>query len=181
MANKKHVIKGYYDELSSSYDELYGYEQINKYSLASNHICRLSESILDIGCGTLLIEEYVLSTCFLENTPFFVGIDFSSGMLSKAKEKMLRNSKLGLMVDLVLADAAHLPFRNNAFKHALSFTVIIDNGIYWNNIYSEVRRTTRVSFLYSIMKGNNKDDKTVSCPVRLASFREREEICLEKF
>ncbi len=59
------------------------------------------EGILDLGCGEGVYVPYLL-----ERASEVVGLDFSVGRLKKTKEKK---------IDVVLADASHLPFRDNSF------------------------------------------------------------------
>ena len=67
--------------------------------------------VLDVGCGTGLLMERLRES-------YYVGLDVSLGMLSKAKER-----RAGL-ADLVLGDARQLPFRSKSFETCYSFTVL---------------------------------------------------------
>ena len=112
--HKAKVIE-YYNNISSSYDELYGEEQKNKYNKVFNVIKNhYMNKVLDYGCGTGLLLEYL---CYNANIQLLVGIDISNGMLSKAKEK------LSYKVDLILCDGEYLPLRNNSFDTTFMITV----------------------------------------------------------
>lgn len=66
------------------------------------------ELILDIGCGNardLISFAYKGATC--------VGVDFSNGMIKEGK-KAIDNHRLK-SVDLILASATYLPFKDNTF------------------------------------------------------------------
>ncbi|MEM0384576.1 MAG: class I SAM-dependent methyltransferase [Candidatus Caldarchaeum sp.] len=105
-----------YDVLSECYDELYGGEQRSKYRAAVDRV-RPDEAsrVLDAGCGTGLFLRYLREVgCFCE----YVGVDVSQGMLRRAVEK------LDMLSHLVMADANHLPFREDTFTHVYSFTTI---------------------------------------------------------
>jgi len=66
--------------------------------------------ILDIGCGTCVLEEkYQLGASQV------VGIDITSSMIRLAQRKGLRSVSL-----LGLADAEHLPFREESFDLVVS-------------------------------------------------------------
>jgi demethylmenaquinone methyltransferase / 2-methoxy-6-polyprenyl-1,4-benzoquinol methylase len=66
--------------------------------------------ILDIGCGTCVLEErYQLKASEV------VGIDITSGMIRLAQQK-----GLGSVSMLGLADAEHLPFREESFDLVVS-------------------------------------------------------------
>jgi demethylmenaquinone methyltransferase / 2-methoxy-6-polyprenyl-1,4-benzoquinol methylase len=66
--------------------------------------------ILDIGCGTGVLEEMDLFGC-----SEVVGIDITSGMLRLAQKKDLRSVCM-----LGLADAEHLPFADESFDLVVS-------------------------------------------------------------
>ncbi|MEM4189692.1 MAG: class I SAM-dependent methyltransferase, partial [Candidatus Caldarchaeum sp.] len=105
-----------YDRLSDCYDELHGEEQLRKYGAAINMLGSGQPSrVLDVGCGTGLFLRFLRERGW---TCEYVGVDVSSGMLDKALEKADASSHL------VMADAHHLPFRDNTFTILFSFTVI---------------------------------------------------------
>lgn len=80
--------------------------------------CGSSSLVVDLGCGSGFLSKEVAKAA---PSAFVVGVDFSKAMLSKAKANLgpyLRR------VDLVLADAAHLPFREGCFDAvATSFSL----------------------------------------------------------
>lgn len=86
-------------------------------------------AILDVGIGTGRFAEYLNDSGFN-----VVGIDVSLSMMSKAREKQLRN--------LVQADAHHLPFRDRAFDGAIMIHVLhlVRD---WACVVREVGRVTR--------------------------------------
>lgn len=118
MKTKKVKLRRLYDITSKFYDELYGYEQIRKFrSIFSLELLRSSKfkTMLDAGCGTGLVVERLRS-----KGAFVVGIDFSKGMLRKAKKRINK----AVEVDLVLGDVERLPFRSKAFDLVVSLTVV---------------------------------------------------------
>lgn len=96
------------------YDERYGEEQEAKYKTALVGV-KPRGLVLDVGCGTGLFSNHVAS-----EAEKVVGVDFSKELLLKAKERAetLEN------VDLVQADADHLPFRNDLFDVVFAFTML---------------------------------------------------------
>ena len=66
--------------------------------------------VLDVGCGTCVLEER-----FEMKGSHAVGIDITSGMIKLAQQKGLRSLSM-----LGLADAEHLPFRQESFDVVLS-------------------------------------------------------------
>ncbi|MEM4281986.1 MAG: class I SAM-dependent methyltransferase [Candidatus Caldarchaeum sp.] len=105
-----------YDVLSDCYDELYGEEQLRKYREALYIFEPLQCSrVLDVGCGTGLLIRFLRENGVLCE---YVGVDISSRMLEKA------SGRADSMTHLIMADAHHLPFRDNVFDVLSSFTVI---------------------------------------------------------
>jgi len=113
----KYEILVYYDTIAPSYGELYGAEQLSKYSAS----VRLSgrSRILDLGCGVGLLYEYALGLGV--EVELYVGIDLSSESL---KELRARYSRTGL-VETVAGDIDRLPIRDGTgfFTNVYSFTV----------------------------------------------------------
>ena len=103
---KQKIIKQRYDLTADIYDKRYKDIQFEKFRLLLQDIS-LSGNILDHGCGTGLLSEFL-------NTKLF-GIDLSFEMLKKAKQR-------GELV--VQGDLEHLPFKDNVFDNVLSFTAL---------------------------------------------------------
>ena len=78
MAATKREIRDSYDNLGGRlYDLRYGAEQREKYETILAEVeVKQHEIILDNGCGTGLLLEYLSATA--------VGLDISSSLLSKA-------------------------------------------------------------------------------------------------
>jgi SAM-dependent methyltransferase len=103
---------GRFDRTADIYDETreaLSEEAIDKASLVlSKDGCR---RILEVGIGTGRIAKPLLGRNFE-----LVGVDFSRGMLAKAKEKGIE--------DLVMGEANHLPFEDKVFDAALMAHVL---------------------------------------------------------
>ena len=104
MDSKKVEIKSKYETTSEIYDSRYKEIQKEKYSAALEDL-RLREKILDLGCGTGLLADFLKKKIF--------GCDISFEMLRKAKKR-------GMLV--VQADLDSLPFKPETFQTVLSFT-----------------------------------------------------------
>lgn len=85
-------------------------------------LCRISNGqlVLDIGCGTgytacLLVKRYGVNV---------VGIDISPQILKNAKARV-EKEHLASHVDLVVADAHKLPFRDGVFDRVIAESVLI--------------------------------------------------------
>lgn len=96
-----------------------------------------SRSVLDFGVGTGRFAKPLQDAGFE-----VVGIDISSKMIAKAKQKGVRN--------LFLSDARFLPFREKCFDAAVSIHILHLIGE-WEKALSELCRVTRgvmVSLFY---------------------------------
>jgi len=114
---RKAELRRMYDVTSAFYDDLYEGEQVRKFEVASRLIKfspLIGSVMLDAGCGTGLITERLRG-----KGRFIVGVDFSEGMLRKAKERLKARD-----VDLVLGDVESLPFRSRSFDFILCLTVL---------------------------------------------------------
>lgn len=117
MTFRKAELRRMYDVTSAFYDDLYEGEQVRKFEVASRLIKfspLIGSVMLDAGCGTGLITERLRG-----KGRFIVGVDFSEGMLRKAKERLKARD-----VDLVLGDVESLPFRSRSFDFILCLTVL---------------------------------------------------------
>ena len=114
MARNKREIRDSYDNLGGRlYDLRYEDEQRQKYEtiLAEVEVSE-REIVLDNGCGTGLMFEYLSATV--------VGLDVSSILLSKAL------SRIQDVHDkhLVQGDAENLPMRDQIFSKVFAITLI---------------------------------------------------------
>lgn len=109
MKKQKNTIMDRYNELGSSlYDLRYTDEQLEKYRLILHEINEPS-LVLDNGCGTGLLLPFL---------DIVVGLDLSSKLLKKARERSSENQYL------VQGDSENLPFRDSLFDSVLSITVV---------------------------------------------------------
>lgn len=114
--NQKRDVMQHYNLTAKSYNELYADEQRAKIETALGKV-RVAKDILilDCGCGTGLLFEYVAP-----KVQTVVGLDISKGVLEKAKK---RAKKLG-NVHLILADADYMPFRDCIFGGVFAVTLL---------------------------------------------------------
>ena len=111
----KRLISELYDAVASSYEELYGEEQLAKLSEIMKHLPkRCFQAVLDAGCGTGLFFEKLS-----KDGEEVVGLDLSWEMLRRARSKAYRFN-----VHLVRGDVEHLPFRSGCFDLVVSVTVL---------------------------------------------------------
>lgn len=120
---QKRIIKKY-NSSAPFYERRYKKIQYNKYLQIFSEIELIGKIILDAGCGTGLIAEFLLENKDRKDVcPFaWVGVDISNNMLKEFREK---NEQLGLLshkMNLVQADIEHLPLRSNRFNTLISIT-----------------------------------------------------------
>jgi len=123
-----------YDVPAEGYDELYGEEQLEKYSAIVSELEKEVAGIsvvADVGCGTGLLGEYLRTMGF---GGIYVGIDLASERLESAK----RRADSSWM--LIQADAEHLPLRSRSIDLVACVTVI-----HLLDVERAVREIVRVS------------------------------------
>ena len=113
-AKDTETITKWYDALSRSYDELYGEEQNKKHAKVLEVLGnRGFKIIVDVGCGTGNLLELISS-----RSEVGLGIDLSLQMLNKAKQRITDSG-----IQLVRADASHLPLQDHVADGAISVSM----------------------------------------------------------
>ena len=116
LDKKKNIIEKY-NSTSSFYDDRYRKIQKEKYKILFRN-CNLNyKTILDAGCGTGLLIEYVFNINIdnIKKKVKYVGIDISWKMLIHFSNKT-RKLKNIVNTCLVLGDIENLPFRDDSFN-----------------------------------------------------------------
>ncbi len=129
----KQKVKKDYDGSAFCYEKRYKAIQWEKYRKMID--TPLKGRILDLGCGTGLLAEFLQDRIF--------GIDISFSMLYKAQTKEI----------VVQGDMDFLPFRDSAFDAVLSFTAL-QNLPSLENVFEEVRRVLKKDhpFVFTFLK-----------------------------
>lgn len=148
MSGVKRKIRDSYDDLGGSvYDVRYTDEQRLKYESVLSEVEIMSDDIvLDDGCGTGLLFEYV--------TAYIVGLDVSVKLLYKARHRASD------AVQLVNGDSENLPFRPHVFHSVMSFTVL-QNASSTERMLLEMdaaRRTDGVLVVSTLKKALSKQE-----------------------
>jgi ubiquinone/menaquinone biosynthesis C-methylase UbiE len=137
MATNKREIRDSYDNLGGKlYDLRYDEEQREKYETILNEVeVSEHEIILDNGCGTGLLLEYLSATT--------IALDISSSLLSMAL------SRIQDVCDkhLIQGDAENLPLRDNVFSRIFAITLIQNTP----NTASALEEMFRVGYRYSLV------------------------------
>ncbi len=143
------IIRERYSVTAPSYDELYRSEQYAKYaSVVWKKPPR--GKILDDGCGTGLLLEYIALHRLHGLITYYICLDLTREMLVLAKRRV-QDLNLSHLVDFVESDAEYLPLRSRSVNTVYSFTVFdllenFDRGV------EEAVRVSQGVVVYSILK-----------------------------
>jgi ubiquinone/menaquinone biosynthesis C-methylase UbiE len=161
LLNKKKGIISKYDTSADFYDNRYRAIQEEKYHIVLENFDLREKTILDIGCGTGLLFEYLLNS--KENHHIlkskYIALDISWKMMLKFKNKSLSlHNKPNVL--LVLSDMENLPFRNNSFNLIFSLTSFQNLPLISNGIRESLRVSEDESiFKFSILRKKLKLDE----------------------
>ena len=116
------VIRERYEATCGGYDELYRAEQYEKYLAVLGKV-EPRGLVLDAGCGTGLLLEYMSIHGLLEGVEGYVCLDYSPCMLGIARWRMGLHCR-GPSCAAVLGNVERLPFASRSFDVVYSFTVL---------------------------------------------------------
>jgi ubiquinone/menaquinone biosynthesis C-methylase UbiE len=142
-------IRAYYDTISLTYDELYAHEQFRKYMAAHHLIAEARGRVIDIGCGTLLLEEYLLQTGLIGNLDYIIAVDSSLKMIERGIVRINKRNFPLEKLDIIVADASRMPFRKNVFQHSFAFSLL--NNTLWDSVWPEVERVTQKTIIFTFI------------------------------
>lgn len=150
-------IRERYDATCDSYDELYRAEQYEKYFIALREV-RPRGVVLDAGCGTALLAEFMNAYGLLDELEAYICVDYSGCMLRIASWRL---SKICYgKCHVALGDIASIPLPDKSVDVTYSFTVVdlLDDpqaGI------SEIIRVTRGQAVASFLKALPLKDELI--------------------
>ncbi len=111
----KRKVMQRYDLTAEMYEERYAQEQEAKYGASLENVDVAGCTVLDVGCGSGLFFRYAAA-----KAKELVGVDVSRKLLLKAKGQ----TRAFQNVQVLQADADHLPFREAVFDVSFAFTVL---------------------------------------------------------
>lgn len=120
-------VLNWYEEISSGYEELYGEEQSRKYAQVfkelslRGYLTRENQVILDLGCGTSSLIEFLHNEFRDTASSYYVGLDLSPSMCFLSRKRIER---VGLLGDVVAGDVFRPPFRDKVANTVFSITVL---------------------------------------------------------
>lgn len=169
---KGHLIRERYEATYTGYDELYRMEQYEKYMAALDRVPPQGR-VLDAGCGTGLLIEYMATNRLLDGVDGLACVDYSWGMLSIARWRVDR--LCGSRCIVSLGNVERLPFRDRVFDVVYSFTVLdlVDDVM---AAFRELVRVSRGPVVVSMLKRLPYKDLLIVSGVRLLGVTSKDVI-----
>lgn len=99
---------------------------------------RPGDSVLEVGCGTGVIDRWLAQRT--EKANRIVGVDINGYLLREA-QALVRKEGLDSVVEFRAGDAENLPFPDNSFDVTVSVTAIEEVDA--NRLLAEMRRVTK--------------------------------------
>ncbi|MEM1982067.1 MAG: class I SAM-dependent methyltransferase [Sulfolobales archaeon] len=149
----------WYNALSSSYDELYGEEQRIKYKKILKHLRKDLGAVLDVGCGTATLLEYLMDSGY--RVLRYTCIDVSDKIIEIASKKFISNRYGTVLTDFIVADLTFPPFRvGNLFDLITMITVLRENYNVSNIINNYLDKVKEEGYLvYTVIRKGLRSDE----------------------
>ncbi|MEM1873913.1 MAG: class I SAM-dependent methyltransferase [Acidilobaceae archaeon] len=141
------AVRERYEVACDSYDELYKEEQAEKYYVALKY-SKPEGVVLDAGCGTGLLAEYLESVGASGRIALYICLDYSSCMIREARRRL---ETLGLHYALLEASLESLPLASGSVDTVYSITVLnlLDDPV---EGLRELRRVSRGPVLVTVLR-----------------------------
>lgn len=132
--------RNHYDKTAHLYNTRYEEEQNIKFKVVLRDLkIRKKDSILDLGCGTGLLLQKIQ-----RKAESIVGVDLSRKMLEKAKDY----TRISGNVQLILADADHIPVIERCFDTVFAITLLQNVPSPFTTLQEIKRITKRDSIIF---------------------------------
>ncbi|MCE4603454.1 MAG: class I SAM-dependent methyltransferase [Aeropyrum sp.] len=172
MGGKGRLIREKYEATCKGYDELYRSEQFEKYFVALKKV-RPRGLVLDAGCGTGLLLEFIAGWGSFGDVEAFVCLDYSRCMLSIASYRIRVVD--GSRCFPILANVESLPFGSDVFDVVYSFTVLDLVDDLWGAV-RELLRVSRGPVVASLLKRLPYKDELLEAGAQLIGVTEKDVI-----
>jgi len=113
--HKKLDVMRRYDATAHLYDMRYAEEQKLKIEAALNNVDVGKAAVLDVGCGTGVLFDYVA-----DEAAVTVGLDISEKTLLVARDRAKHHDR----VHLIRADADNMPLKSHVFDRVFAMTLL---------------------------------------------------------
>lgn len=123
--DKKKEIIHKYNSTAHFYNERYKEIQLQKFKRVIKKDLIKDKIILDAGCGTGLLFQYIIEKFLHKNKLFFnyIGVDISWEMVRIFKNnRLVKNENAKKKINILLADLEHLPFKDSSYDCLFAFT-----------------------------------------------------------
>ncbi len=144
----------YYDLFSKYYDQFIRLHSKDRTNSTRRRLARKTgagsgDRVLDLCTGTGAVAIALSDRVGPDG--MVVGIDFSAGMLNKAKEKAIGQGIKN--IEWIQADVTNMPFKDNSFSAVTSSYAFYElKGTSRNRVLQEVTRTTRPEGRFCMME-----------------------------
>jgi len=163
LDKKKNIIDKY-NSTSTFYDNRYSKIQKEKYKILFRN-CNLNyKTILDAGCGTGLLIEYIynLNINKTKKKVKYIGIDISWKMLINFSNNTKKIKDIE-DINLILGDIENLPLRQNTFNVIFSITSLQNLPVIKKGLSEFIRVGQKDSLLkLSILRKKLKIDDLIA-------------------
>ena len=163
LDKKKNIIEKY-NSTSSVYDKRYSKIQKEKFKILFRN-CNINyKTILDAGCGTGLLIEYIfnLNIDNIKKKVKYIGIDISWKMLMNFCDKSKKIKEIE-DINLILGDIENLPLRQDTFDLIFSITSLQNLPVIKKGLGEFIRVGQKDSLLkLSILRKQLKVDDLIA-------------------
>jgi ubiquinone/menaquinone biosynthesis C-methylase UbiE len=169
---KGKIIRERYERTASGYDELYRAEQYEKFFIALKKY-RPRGVVLDAGCGTGLLIEFLRLQGLLAGVEKYYCVDYSGEMLKIASQRVSLYCPNKCV--LVEGNVMHLHFQGEVFDITYSFTVLdlVDD---LGAALRELKRVSKGPVIVSLLKTLPYKDRLIEMGAKIVGVSSKDVI-----